>query len=158
MGTLRMLPDLVFPITPASINPLMDNVMKLNQVDAGIPERVQRALTLFFHVSDLYVKSHGRLDYRGEEGRQRLVQDAVSFIGGSTIATKIGDLPAAHLSIDFSDAQCRLAEHGLPLLPSDVNQLIELSRKMADYPPQTEQRVALFLDYISKRPIPHGLA
>lgn len=150
--SLRMLPDLVFPIRPDSINPLMDNVQQLNIVDAGIPERVQRALTLNFHIFDLYVKSGGRLDYRGEDGRQRLVQDAASFIGGSTIATKHGDLAAAHLSIDYHDSQSRLKQAGMPLLPSDVNALVELSRKMADFPSQTEQRVALFLDYLSKRP------
>lgn len=149
---LRMLPDLVFPLGPASINALMDNVQQLNIVDAGIPERVQRALTLHFHIFDLYVKSHGRIDYRGEEGRGRMVQDAFSFIGGSTIATKHGDLPAAHLSIDYHDTQSRLAAAGLPALSADVNDLIGASRKLADYPPQTEQRVALLLDYLSKRP------
>ncbi len=150
--SLRLLPDLTWPITPVSINPLMDNVVQLNSIEAGIPDRVQRALTLNFHIFDLFVKSHSRIDYRGEEGRQRMVQDAMSFIGGSTIASKHGDLPAAHLSIDYHDTQSRLAAAGLPALPSDVNELIAMSRKLADYPSQTEQRVALLLDYLSKRP------
>lgn len=153
---LRLLPDLKFPVNHRSIDPLMDNLMQLNQVDAGISERTQRALTLFFHVSDLFIKSQGKYDYRGEEGRQRLVQDAVAFVGGSSIGTKVGDLPAAHLSIDFSDAQCRLIQHSMPLLPNDVNTLVGLSRKMAEFAPQVEQKVALFLDYLSKRPLPSG--
>ncbi len=152
--SLRLLPDLTFPITQAQINPLMDNVQQLNTLDAGIPDRTQRALTLFFHVHDLFVKSHGKIDYRSEDGRVRMVQDAVTFVGGSTIASKQGDLPAAHLSIDYHDTVSRLAAAGLPPIPSDVNALIYLSRKMADYPPQTEQRVALLLDILSKRPMP----
>lgn len=150
---LRLLPDLTFPLGPTSINPLMDNVLQLNQLDAGIAERYQRALTLYFHIFDLFVKSHGRIDYRGEEGRQRIVQDATTFIGGSTIASKVGDLPAAHLAIDYSDCQSRLKAAGLPAISSDVNQLIFECRKLADLPVQTEQRVALLLDYLSKRPI-----
>lgn len=149
---LRLLPDLLFPIRPGSINALMDNVQMLNIVDAGLNDRLQRALTLNFHIFDLYVKSGGGIDYRGEEGQQRMVQDAASFIGGSTIASKHGDLAAAHLSIDYHDSQSRLKQADLPLLPSDVNQLIHMSRKLAEMPPQTEQRVALLLDYLSKRP------
>ena len=149
---MKTLPDLKFPITPTQVNPLMDGVQQLNSVDAGIPERTQRALTIFFHVHDLYCKSNGRIDYRGDEGRGRMVQDAITFLGGTTIASKHGDLAAAHLSIDYHDTQHRLAGAGLPALPSDVNELIGLCRKMADYPSQTEQRVALLLDYLSKRP------
>ncbi len=155
--SLRLLPDLTWPITPASINALMDNVQKLNTLDAGVHERYQRALTIQFHVYDLLVKSHGRIDYTGDEGRKRMVQDAFAFIGGSTIATKQGDLAAAHLSIDYSDTQCRLFEHGLTMLSPDVNELISLSRDLADFPAQTEQRIALLLDYLSKRPIPANL-
>lgn len=148
---LRMLPDLTFPIGPGSINPLMDNVVQLNIVDAGLNDRLQRALTLNFHIFDLYVKSHGRIDYRGEAGQARMVSDAMAFVGGSTIATKHGDLAAAHLSIDYHDTQSRLASMGLPPLAADVNMLIGMSRKLADMPAQTEQRVALLLDYLSKR-------
>ncbi len=147
-----MLPDLQFPIKPGAINALMDNVQQVNTLDAGVPDRTQRALTLNFHIQDLFVKSHGRIDYRTEEGQRQMVADAMAFIGGSTIASKQGDLPAAHLSIDYHDTQSRLAAAGLPLLPSDVNALIYLARKLADMPAQTEQRVALLLDYLSKRP------
>lgn len=149
---LRMLPDLKFPIGPGSINALMDNVVQLNIVDAGLNDRLQRALTLNFHIFDLYVKSGERIDYRGEAGQQRMVADAMAFVGGSTIATKHGDLAAAHLSIDYHDTQSRLAGAGLPVLSGDVNGLIAMSRKLADMPAQTEQRVALLLDYLSKRP------
>lgn len=155
---LRMLPDLVAPITNRQIDALMDNVMKLNSVDAGIHERFQRALTINFHIYDLFVKSGGKWDYRGADGLNRLTQDATSFIGGSTIASKHGDLPAAHLSIDYSDTQSRLAEHGFGLLPSNVADLLVMCRSLADLPPQTEQRIALLLDYLSKRPLPPSLA
>jgi len=148
--SLRMLPDLKFPIGPGALNPLMDNLVQLNIVDAGLNDRLQRALTLNFHIFDLFTKTG--IDYRSEEGRGKMVADAMAFIGGSTIATKHGDLQAAHLSIDYHDTQSRLAHAGLPLLPADVNALIGMSRKLAEMPPQTEQRVALLLDYLSKRP------
>lgn len=149
---LRMLPDLTFPVRPGSIDPLMDNVVQLNICDAGLNDRLQRALTLNFHIFDLYVKSGFKIDYRGEEGQRQMVADAMAFVGGSTIATKHGDLAAAHLSIDYHDTQSRLAGASLPLLSSNVNDLIGASRKLADMPAQTEQRVALLLDYLSKRP------
>lgn len=149
---LRMLPDLVAPITNRQINALMDNIMQLNTVDAGIHERYQRALTINFHIYDLFVKSHGKWDYRGLDGLNRLTQDAMSFIGGSTIASKHGDLPAAHLAIDYHDTQSRLAGAGMATLSHEVNDLLLMSRSLADLPPQTEQRIALLLDYLSKRP------
>lgn len=149
---LRLLPDIVYPITQNQVDPLMDNVAQLNTLDAGVTINQQKALTLYFHIFDLYVKSHGRIDYRGKDGQARLMQDAMTFVGtGNPVATRHGDLPAAHLSIDYHDTQTRLAQAGLPILSAVVNDLIAQCADLAAFPPQIENRVGLLMDYLGKR-------
>lgn len=123
----------------------------MNILEAGIHERFQKALGIFFHVIDTYCKTNGAVDYRGPEGHKRLVQDAMTFCGGSSVATKHGDLAAAHLGIDFSDTQIRLKEKGLPPIPDNVSDLLKMCSDFANFPPQMENRIGLFLDYIGKR-------
>lgn len=150
---LRLLPDLKFPITPSQINPLMDSVMQLNTLDAGIDDKRQRGLGLLFHVHDVWVKSGGKIDYRGPSGHARLVQDSMTFLAGASVTTKIGDLPACHLAIDFSDTMVRLKECGLPLLSAEVPVLLNQCRDLSEYPPEQEKRIGLFLDMISKKKV-----
>lgn len=150
---LRLLPDPVFPITPAQINPLMDNLVQLNTLDAGVNERQQFALGINFHIFDLLAKSKGAIDYRGPDGHRRMIGDAFAYSGGSPVVTRHGDLTAAHLAVDFNDTQMRLKEAGLELLPADVNTLLAMSADIAVFPPQTERRILLLLDYLSKKPL-----
>ena len=149
---LTLLPDLKFPLTKAQFNPLMDNLCQLNILDGALNEKVQRGLGIYFHTHDLWCKSGGAIDYRGPAGHQRLMQDAMTFCGsGNPVATRHGDLAAAHLSIDFSDTQVRLKAAGLPLLPSDVSALIGLCRDLSEYSPEMEKRVGLLMDMLGKK-------
>lgn len=151
---LSLLPDLTFPITPSSVNGLMDGVVQLNLLDAGLNEKQQRGLTLYLHTHDLWVKSKGRLDYRGEKGHALLVQHALNFVGhGNPVATRHGDLAGAHLAIDFHDAQTRLRDGGFPLLSHDVNELLRESRDLCEHAIEIEKRIGLLMDYLGKRPL-----
>ena len=149
---LRMLPDMVFPVTPQQVNALMDNLVQLNLVEGGINERQQFALGINFHVYDLLVKTQGRIDYTGREGHRRMMQDATIFCGsGNPVATRHGDLAAAHLSVDYNDTQARLKGAGLPALPSQVSDLLGMCADLAVFPPREERRILLLLDYLSKK-------
>lgn len=147
---LRMLPDLAFPIGQGSINALMDNLVQLNLVDAGLNERQQFALGINFHIYDLLAKKG--LDYTGPAGHNRMMADSMAFVGGAPVVTRHGDLAAAHLSVDYHDTQRRLAEAGLRPLPADVNLLLAMCADFTTFPPQIERRVLLLLDYLSKKP------
>lgn len=72
---------------------------------------------------------------------------------GAPIVTRHGDLAAAHLSVDFNDTQIRLKQAGYPLLPAAVNDLLAMSADLAAFPPQTERRVLLLLDFLSKKSV-----
>ncbi len=149
---LKILPDLTFPIMPAQCNPLMSNVVQINIIEAGWNERFQRALGIHFHIFDTYVKSGGKIDYRGLEGHRKLLQDAMTFCGsGNPIATKHGEIAAAHLSIDYSDTQIRLKQAGLPAISDEPNELLNQCVDLSNFAPQDEVRVGLFMDYIGKR-------
>lgn len=148
---LRLLPDIKFPVDPRQINPLMENVHQLNVLEAGINERMQKALGIFFHILDTYCKTGGKVDYRGREGHERLKQDAITFCGGSSVATKHGDLAAAHLGIDYHDTSIRLRDMGLPPLPNSVGELLKECMDFANLAPQTENRIGLYLDYLGKK-------
>ena len=151
---LTLLPDLRFTITKAQFNPLMDNLVRLNLLDAGVTEKQQRGLGLYFHTFDLWCKSGGKIDYRGPAGHARLMQDAMTFCGpGNPVGTRHGDLAAAHLAIDFSDAQLRLKAHNQPPLSFDVNDLLSACRDLCEYSPQEERRVGLLMDALGKRPM-----
>jgi hypothetical protein len=152
---LRLLPDLTFPLRRDAINPLMDNVMQVNIVDAGVTENMQRALGLMLHTWDLWVKSGGRIDYRGEAGHARMIQDAMTFCPqGCGLDTRHGEIAAAHLSIDFSDTQIRLLTAKLPLLPSDPSDLLRRCRDLYPLSVEDEKRVGLLLDMLGKKPVP----
>ena len=149
---LTLLPDLKFPVTQAQFDPLMNNLVQLNIIDGALNEKVQRGLGLFLHTHDLWCKSGGRIDYRGPAGHARLMQDAMTFCGsGNPVATRHGDLAAAHLSIDFSDTQVRLKAHGMTLLSWDVNDLINQCRDLSEYSPELEKRVGLLMDMLGKK-------
>lgn len=150
--SLKLLPDMVMPVTQAQINPLMDNLCQLNVLDAGIAEPMQRALGIYLHTWDLWCKSGGRIDYRGKAGRERLKDDACRFVL-SSIVTRHGDLPAAHLAIDWSDTQVRLRAAGLALLPSDVNKLLADCSDIHALSIEMEKRTGLLMDYLGKKPL-----
>lgn len=145
---------MVFPVTANQFDPLFRNVVQLNKLDNGITEKQQRGLTLFFHIYDLWVKSNGGIDYRGDKGQMRLVQDAMAFCGtGNPVATRHGDLSAAHLGIDYSDTQVRLMKADLPMLPNTVSELLKMCVALCEYPEETEKRVGLLMDYLGKKPL-----
>ncbi len=149
---LTILPDLQFPISKHQFDPLMSNLVQVNILDGALNEKIQRGLGLFLHTHDLWCKSGGRIDYRGPAGHQRLMQDAMTFCGpGNPVATRHGDLAAAHLAIDFSDTQIRLKAAGLPLLSSDVSDLIGLCRDLCEYSLEQEKRVGLLMDMLGKK-------
>ncbi len=151
--SLTLLPDLTFPVARNAIDPLMTNLVQLNTIDAALGENMQRALGLMLHTWDLWVKSGGRIDYRGVGGHERLKQDAETFLCGSPVATRNGDLSAAHLSIDYHDTQVRLKGLGLPPLPSSVNDLLKLCQDLYGLSLQDEKRIGLLLDYLGKKPM-----
>ena len=149
---LKLLPDLTFPIFRSQVNPLMDGVVELNTLDAAIPENMQRALGLMLHTFDLWCKSGGKIDYLGEAGHARLVQDATTFCGsGNPVATRNGDLAAAHLSIDWSDTQIRLMTARMPLLPTDTNSLLVMCRDLYGLSITDEKRIGLLMDMLGKK-------
>jgi hypothetical protein len=149
---LKILPAMQFPVTGKQFDPLMDSAVQLNILDGGLNEPQQRALGLYLHVFDLWVKSKGKIDYRGDEGHKRLVQDAMTFCGtGNPVATRHGDIAAAHLSIDFSDTQIRCTQSGLPLLPTNVSSLLDGCRDLYGLSLTDEKRVGLLMDSIGKR-------
>ena len=149
---LTLIPDIVLPVTQRQFDPLMNNLVQLNILDGALNEKIQRGLGLFLHTWDLWCKSNGRIDYRGPAGHARLIQDAMTFCGaGNPVATRHGDLAAAHLAIDFSDTQVRLKAHGLPLLPSNIADLINLCRDLSEYSPEMEKRTGLLMDVLGKK-------
>ena len=130
----------------------MDSVVKLNLLDAGLPDRAQKALDIVLHTYELKAKTGSVIDYTGENGHARLLQDAMSFVGdGCPIVTRHGDLQAAHLAIDYSNTQIILQNAGLPLLPSNTNDLLNLCRGLMAFPMRTDERMGLLLTYLKKK-------
>lgn len=131
----------------------MDNLVQVNILDAGLNDKAQRGISLYLHTYDLWVKSRGVIDYRGPKGHQRLVEDAMTFCGhGNPVATRHGDLAAAHLAIDWHDTQNRCLMTGLPLLSTDNSALLNEARELSEYSPEMEKRVGLLMDWLGKRP------
>jgi hypothetical protein len=152
---LKILPDMVKPVSSAQINALMDGLVQLNLIEGCLSEQQQRALSVDLSCFDLYIKSKGKWDYRFAAGHQRLFQDAATFCGsGTPIATRKGDLAASHLALDFSDTQVRLAQAGLPLLPTNVSDLLINCRDMCGLTVIDEHRIGVLLDYLSKKSPP----
>lgn len=150
---LTVLKDLAFPITSNQFNQLMENLVQLNCLDAGIAEPMQRALGLHLHCWDLFVKSNKRINYLGSDGHQRLVNDAMIFCGtGNPVATRHGDLSAAHLALDFSDTSQRLKDFGLQPLPTTASQLLDGCRDLYGLSIMDEKRVGLLMDMLGKKP------
>ena len=150
--SLKILPSIVFPVTPAQANVLHENVVQLNLVDAGLNPRQQQAIGLTCDIYDLLAKSAGAIDYRGVQGHKRLYADAMAFVGtGSPIVTRHGDLKAAHLAIDYSDTQQKLAKAGMPPISSLVAELLNESRDFANLPGREDDRCALLLRYLLKK-------
>lgn len=151
---LTLLPDIAFPVNHSQADRLNDDIVQLNLLDAGITEKQQRGLGLYFHTFDLWVKSRGKIDYRGDEGHRRLVEDAMRFVGtGNPVATRHGDLAAAHLSLDWHDCQMRLKGIGQPMLSSDVNVLLNECRSLCEFHVEQEKRTGLLMDYLGKKPL-----
>ncbi len=149
---LAILPDMKFPVTKDQFDPLFRGVMSLNTIDASLTEKQQRGLGLFLHIYDLWVKSNGAINYLTSGGQDRLVQDAMTFCGpGNPVATRHGDLAAAHLALDFSDTQVRLRDAGWRMLSHDVNDLLKASVMLCEYPTETEKRIGLLCDYLGKK-------
>ena len=150
--SLSKLPNLTFPVSSRQVNALMENVVKMNVLDAGIAERVQKALDIEFHVQEIKADTNGAVNYTGPDGHRRLVQDAMSFVGdGCPIVTRHGDLKAAYLAIAFNDTQYKLARAGMPLLSDDVQTLLTTVRDLLTMPPRTEDRIGLYLSYLRKK-------
>ena len=149
---LTLLPDLVYPVTGAQINALMDNVVQLNLVDAGLTSRDQDAIDIMLDCYEIKAKTNGAIDYTGLDGHRRLHEDAMRLVNdGNPIMTRHGDMTAAHVAIGYHDAQINLRTAGMPLLSSNRNDLIALSRDILQFPKRTEARMALFLRYLRKK-------
>ena len=147
---LKLLPDLTFPLTQAQINPLLESVQKLNVLDAGVDPRTQKAIDIMLHAWDLKAKTGGRIDYTGPNGHARLYQDAVRLVP-EFLATKHGDLRAAHLGIDFNNTQVDLRTAGMALLPGGTFELINMCRDILNTPIRTDERMSLLLSLLSKK-------
>jgi len=155
---LKLLPNGLFPITVQQFNPLMDNLVQLNILDAGLSDKAQRGIGLYLHTYDLWVKSGGAIDYRGHKGQERLLEDTMTFCGhGNPVPTRHGDLAAAHLAIDWHDTQVRCMSTGLPLLSTQTADLLNEARNLCEYSPEMEKRVGLLMDYLGKKPYPSRL-
>ena len=148
---LKILPDASFPLTRKSIDPLMENVVNLNYLNAGITGNVSRGLSIALHAFDIWVKSKGKIDYRGVAGHERMKQDAKTFVSGSAIVTRTGELSAAHLAIDYHDTQIRMKEMGMPPLPCTVNGLMEMAIDLCMLSDNDEKEIGLLLDYCGKK-------
>lgn len=149
--SLKVLPDVTFPLTASSIAPLADSMVQLNLIDGCLTDRDQRALGIHFHIFDLWVKSGGKYDYRGRVGHERLKQDAHAYARSESILTRYGDLAAAHLAIDFSDCQIRCQGAGLPLLPTKVQDILVGCIDLCGMTAMEEKRVSLILDILGKK-------
>lgn len=150
--SLKILPSIVYPVNPSQANVLHENVVQLNLVDAGLNPRQQQAIGLTCDIYDLLAKSGGAVDYRGVAGHRRLYADAMAFVGtGSPIVTRHGDLKAAHLAIDYSDTQQKLAKAGMAPIPSEVALLLKESIDLSNLPGKEDDRIALLLRYLLKK-------
>ena len=150
--SLILLPDLSFPVTPKSADGLMVNLVQLNMLDAGLNERQQKALDIVLDTYELKAKSKGEIDYTGKDGHQKLFQHAMSFCGeGNPVVTRHGDLAAAHLAINYNNAQMKLKAAGMPLVSPLVSELLLLCGDICAMPQRTEARCGLFLSYLQKR-------
>jgi len=151
---LTLLPELKFPITSRQTDAMMNNLCQLNVLDAGVPDRAQKALDLLLHIYELKAKTAGAIDYTGQAGHALLLQHAMNFVGdGSPIVTRHGDLRAAHLAIDYSNTQIMLKDAGFSAIPSDVNLLLDMCRDLMNFPMRTEERMGLLLTYLKKKPL-----
>lgn len=149
---LQVMPNPVFPVTLHQFDPLMNSVVKLNILDAGLSDKSQRGIGLYLHTYDLYVKSGGKINYLGKDGHQRLMEDALTFCGyGNPVATRHGDLAAAHLAIDWHDTTMRCIAMGLPLVSPDVSVLLNEARHLSEYSPELEKRTGLLMDWLGKK-------
>ena len=133
----------------------MANLVGLNLIEAHLSSSQQRALAILFSISDRWVKSGGRVDYRGPDGHSRLMQDAMSFVGATPIVTRHGDLAASHLALDFHDAQCRLMQGKHMPMSDDRDTLLSMVQDFINLPLQTLEQMLVLLDYASKKPMPH---
>lgn len=150
--SLSKLPNITFPVTPRQVNSLMENVVRFNIIDAALSERSQKALDIELHCQEIKADTAGAVDYTGQDGHRRLIQDAFSFVGeGVPIVTRHGDLKAAYLAIGYNDAQFKLRRAGMPLVSDDVNTLLNSVRDLMAYPPRTEDRIGLYLAYLRKK-------
>ena len=69
------------------------------------------------------------------------------------VITKHGDLRAAHLGLDFTNAQMKLKQSGFSELTIDRDDLINGCRDILNFPLRTEDRMSLLLSYLAKQPL-----
>jgi hypothetical protein len=151
--SLTTLPDLSFPVTSSQVAGLMNNVVQLNFVDAGLNQLMQRAIGILLDTIEIYAKSGGRINYLGKEGQARLFQDAMTFAGPQTcLATRKGDLQASHLAIDWNNATKRLQQAGLTIvLPNNVSELLDMAKDLIPLPSQTDDSIGVLIRYLQKK-------
>lgn len=149
---LKLLPDIKLPVTSRQFEPIHEGVVQLNILDGGLSDRAQRALGIYLHVIDLYVKTKGAVDYRGKDGKRRLLEDAMTFCGeGNPVATRHGDIAAVHLAIDWHDTAVRSIENKLPLPSAKVSDLLNESMDLVELPKELDVRIGVLLDALGKK-------
>ncbi len=152
---LKILPAMVFPVTGKQFDPLMDSLVQVNLLDGTLTEPQQRAIGIYLHIFDLYVKSNGKIDYRGRAGHERLKQDAMTFCGaGNPVATRHGDIAAAHLAIDWSDTAIRCKQATLPSPPATASGMLGECIDLCGLTTIDEKRLGLLMDFLGKKSVP----
>jgi len=148
---LSVLPDLVFPITRAQSGPLMSAVVQLNTIYAGIDERSQKAIGILLKAHELFMDSDGGRDYITQLGQGKLFQDSESLVGdGTGISTRIGDMRAAGLAIDFHNVLTKQRKRGYNFFSGEVKQLREMAIRFSQLPPRKLDEISLMLSYLRK--------
>lgn len=131
---------------------LLEMVMKLNTLDAGLNPRQQKALDILLETYELKASTNGAIDYTGKDGRARLYQAAANFCGdGNPIITRHGDLRAAHLAINYNNTVVKLRDAQMPPISDQVDVLLKECADLSVFPVLTEERLGLFLSYYQKK-------
>jgi hypothetical protein len=147
---LTTLPELQFPVTRKQSAPLLQAVVQLNTIYAGMDERTQKAIGILLKTLELLADTDRKTDYTDPVGQARLFQDSEALVGdGTGLSTRIGDLRAAGLAIDFHNVFAKFKKKGWPLT-CEPGELRRLAIKYAQLSPRKLDEIGLMLSYLRK--------